>query len=74
MLYNGKTPEEILSTDVEGLFERLELEQHLSVNRRNGFYSMTLKMKEHAAQAATAYSARLGLAHPWTSPEPVPIQ
>ena len=74
MMYNGKTPEEILSTDVEGLFERLELEQHLSVNRRNGFYSMTLKMKEHAARAAAAYSARLGLAHPSTSPEPAPMQ
>ena len=74
MMYNGETPEEILSTDVEGLFERLELEQHLSVNRRNGFYSMTLKMKEHAARAAAAYSARLGLAHPSTSPEPAPMQ
>ncbi len=50
MLYSGKTAEEILSTDVEGLFERLDLGQHLSVNRRNGFYSMTLKMREHAAQ------------------------
>jgi len=69
MMYNGKTPEEILSTDVEGLFERLELEQHLSVNRRNGFYSMTLKMKEHAAQATAAYSARLGFVRPSTDPE-----
>ncbi len=50
MLYSGKTAEEILSTDVQGLFERLDLGQHLSVNRRNGFYSMTLKMREHAAQ------------------------
>ncbi len=50
MLYSGRTAEEILSTDVEGLFERLDLGQHLSVNRRNGFYSMTLKMREHAAQ------------------------
>ena len=74
MMYNGKTPEEILSTDVESLFERLELEQHLSVNRRNGFYAMTLRMKEHAAQVATVYSARLGLAHSSTSPEPTPIQ
>ena len=55
MMYSGKTAEEILSTDLEGLFERLDLEQHLSVNRRNGFYSMTLKIREHAAQAvATA--------------------
>ena len=54
MLYSGKTGEEILSTDVEGLFERLELGHHLSVNRRNGFYSMTLKMREHAAQRVAA--------------------
>ncbi len=49
MLYSGKTAEEILTTNVEGLFERLDLGQHISVNRRNGFYSMTLKMREHAA-------------------------
>ena len=73
-MYNGKASEEMLSTDVEGLVERLQLEQHLSVNRRNGFYSMTLRMKKHAAQAAAVYSARLGLAHPSTSPEPAPIQ
>lgn len=52
MMYSGKTAEEILATDVEGLFERLDLGQHLSVNRRNGFYSMTLKMREYAAQKA----------------------
>jgi cysteine desulfuration protein SufE len=54
MLYSGKTAEEILSTDVQGLFERLDLGHHLSVNRRNGFYSMTQKMREHAAHAAVA--------------------
>jgi cysteine desulfuration protein SufE len=54
MMYSGKTADEILKTDVEGLFERLDLDQHLSVNRRNGFYSMTVKMKEHAAQRAAA--------------------
>ena len=53
MLYSGRTAEEILSTNVEGLFERLDLGQHLSVNRRNGFYSMTLKMREHAAKKVT---------------------
>jgi len=54
MMYSGKTAEEILATDVEGLFERLDLGQHLSVNRRNGFYSMTLKMREHAARKVAA--------------------
>ena len=53
MIYAGKTAEEILTTDLEGLFERLDLGQHLSVNRRNGFYAMTLKIKGHAAQAAS---------------------
>ncbi len=54
MMYSDKTAEEILATNLEGLFERMDLEQHLSVNRRNGFYSMTLKMRELAAQAVAA--------------------
>ena len=41
LMYADKTAEEILAADVEGIFERLDLGQHLSVNRRNGFYSMT---------------------------------
>jgi|TARA_B110000116_G_scaffold22239_1_gene17228 cysteine desulfuration protein SufE len=51
MFYSNKNPEEILSTDIEGLFERLDLTQHLSVNRRNGFYSMSRKIKELATEA-----------------------
>ena len=51
MMYADRTNEEILSADVEGLFEGLDLGQHLSVNRRNGFYSMNRKIREHAALA-----------------------
>ena len=51
MFYSNKTPEEILSTNVEGLFERLNLTQHLSINRRNGFYSMSRKIRELATEA-----------------------
>ncbi|MFL2545207.1 MAG: SufE family protein [Longimicrobiales bacterium] len=54
MFYSNKTPEEVLSTDIEGLFERLDLTQHLSVNRRNGFYSMSRKIKELATEALKA--------------------
>ncbi len=36
--------------DIEGLFEKMELAQHLSANRRNGFYSMNQKMREYAAR------------------------
>jgi cysteine desulfuration protein SufE len=54
LMYADKTAEEILSADVEGIFERLDLGQHLSVNRRNGFYSMNRKIRERAAEAIAA--------------------
>jgi cysteine desulfuration protein SufE len=52
MLYSGRTPRQILDTDVGEAFGRLGLESHLSMNRRNGFYSMVERIKHLAAQAA----------------------
>ena len=43
-----------LGSSDEGLFEGLDLGQHLSVNRRNGFYSVNRKIREHAALALAA--------------------
>jgi cysteine desulfuration protein SufE len=40
LLFNGQTPAEVLAVDLDGFFERLDLGGHVSVNRRNGFYSM----------------------------------
>lgn len=54
MAYSGRTPEEIRQTDIEGLFERLGLEQQLSPNRRNGFFSMVERIKQLADQAQAA--------------------
>jgi cysteine desulfuration protein SufE len=51
LMYADKTAEEILAADVEGIFERLDLGQHVSVNRQNGFYSMNQKIRERAAAA-----------------------
>ena len=53
LMYSGRTAHEILAADVEGLFERLDLGQHLSVSRRNGFYSMNQKIREYSARALT---------------------
>lgn len=54
LLYSNKTAAEILAIDAEATFERLGLENHLSPNRRSGFFSMVERMKtiaqEHAAQ------------------------
>ena len=53
MMYSDRTPQEILAADVQGLFERLGLGQHLSVNRQNGFYSMNRKIREYCARSLT---------------------
>ncbi|MEZ0226258.1 MAG: SufE family protein [Alphaproteobacteria bacterium] len=39
-IFSGKTPAEAAGTDVEKAFQQLGLDQHLSPNRRNGFFSM----------------------------------
>ncbi|TAL40074.1 MAG: SufE family protein [Alphaproteobacteria bacterium] len=39
-LFSGKTAEEAARIDVEKDFQRLGLDQHISPNRRNGFFSM----------------------------------
>ena len=52
--YSGKTAPEILSVDIEDVFRRLGLEEHLSPNRRNGFFAMTGEIRRHAAAALAA--------------------
>ena len=51
-LTSGKTPQEILDMDIAAAFTRLGLEQHISMNRRNGFYAMVERIKQMAATAA----------------------
>ncbi len=50
--YNRKTPQQILDTDIEGLFERMGLNQHLSSTRRNGLHGMVQRIRGFAAQHA----------------------
>ena len=57
MLYSGRTAQEIIDTDIGEAFARLGLEGHLTMNRRNGFYSMVERIKAMAAQAAAASPA-----------------
>ena len=39
-LYDGKTPQEILSIDAKDVFNRLGLDDHISSNRGDGFNAM----------------------------------
>ncbi len=48
-LINGKTSEEILKTDIDGIFKQLGLSENLSPTRRNGFYAMVERVRALAA-------------------------
>ncbi len=49
MLTSGKTPQQIIDTDIAAAFSRLGLESNISMNRRNGFYAMVERIKAMAA-------------------------
>lgn len=53
-LVSDRTPEEILALDIGSAFERLGLESHISMNRRNGFYAMVERIKQMAAAERAA--------------------
>ena len=51
-VYNGQPPADALAVDLSDIFERLQLGEALSPNRRNGFYSMVQKIRRVAASLA----------------------
>lgn len=48
-LTDGRSPREVLDTDIGAAFTRLGLENHITMNRRNGFYSMVERIRQLAA-------------------------
>lgn len=54
MIYSDKTPREIADTDINQIFTDLNLEQHISMNRRNGLYSMVERIQLSAQQHLNA--------------------
>lgn len=52
-IFAGKTREEIAGIDVEKTFGSLGLDQHLSPNRRNGFFSMVEAVKAFTSGPCT---------------------
>ncbi len=51
-VYSGESPRDILGFDIDGLMEKLQLDQHLSPARRNGLSGMITKIKTLAAHNA----------------------
>ncbi len=52
-VYSHRTPDEILTFDIQGLFEKIGLSQHLSRSRSNGLFSMVNRVRS-IAEAAKA--------------------
>src|SRR5690554_4272663 len=49
---NGKTPRDLLTTDIDELFEQLDLFRHISPTRGNGLRAMVGKIRDIAATEA----------------------
>lgn len=53
-IYSDRTPQEIVDTDIRAIFEELQLEQHITANRRNGLHSMVETIRRLAAERVAA--------------------
>ncbi len=53
-LYNGLSAEEILKADIEALFNRIGLRDHLTPQRSNGLSSMVQRVRSDAQAALAA--------------------
>lgn len=51
VMVNDKSPSQILATDIAQTFKDLGLESHITVNRRNGFYSMVERIRTLSTEA-----------------------
>lgn len=54
IIYEGKTLDEILKTDAEGIFASLGLKEHLTPQRSNGLASMVKRIRADAAEMLAA--------------------
>ncbi len=50
-VYDGRTPEDALAYDIEGLFEDLALLKHLSPTRGNGLRALIGRIRDYAEAA-----------------------
>ena len=53
-MYQDRTPEEILATDARAMFAELGLQEHITPQRSNGFFSMVERIRSEARAIATA--------------------
>jgi len=54
LIFNGRSPEEILAVDARGILGQLGLDQHLSPTRKNGLFAMVERVRALARLRAPA--------------------
>ncbi len=47
-LYWGRTAADVAAVDIDDVFRQIGLQEHLTVNRRNGFYAMVGRVRHMA--------------------------
>lgn len=52
--YQGRSMADVRKVDIEKIFRDIGLDQHLSPNRRSGFYAMVERIRALAAQEAAS--------------------
>lgn len=56
-LFDDKTPDQILATDAEAVFDRLELRAHLTAQRSNGLRALVQRIRSDAEAASVGRAA-----------------
>jgi cysteine desulfuration protein SufE len=51
-IFSGRTPQEILSIDARGVFDRLGLKEALTMQRSNGLFAMINRIQQEARDTA----------------------
>lgn len=54
ILFQDKPPHDVLAVDMPACFAALGMEEHLSPNRRNGFFAMVDKIRQYAQRHVAA--------------------
>ncbi len=56
LIFNGRTPEEILAADAKSVLGKLGLDSHLSPTRKNGLFAMVERIRTLARSMPSAVS------------------
>ena len=54
LIFNGRTPDEILAADAKSVLSKLGLDSHLSPTRKNGLFAMVERIRALARSKAQA--------------------